>query len=51
VESFEEPTSNDRLRENINLFEERRVEAHLRALAYKKVVARLYNRKYALGIS
>ncbi|RWW71172.1 hypothetical protein BHE74_00021102 [Ensete ventricosum] len=45
VESYEESASVDRLRENLDLLEERSVEAHLRALTYKKVVARLYDRK------
>ncbi|RWV87729.1 hypothetical protein GW17_00050247 [Ensete ventricosum] len=43
VEYYEEPTSFNRLRENLNLLKERRVKAHLRAFTYKKIVARLYD--------
>ncbi|RZR90727.1 hypothetical protein BHM03_00018680 [Ensete ventricosum] len=43
VESYEEPTSSDRLRENLDLLKERRTEAHLLAFTYKKTVARLYD--------
>ncbi|RWW60045.1 hypothetical protein BHE74_00032985 [Ensete ventricosum] len=45
VESYEEPTSSDRLRENLDLLKERRAKAHLRAFTYKKTVARLYDYK------
>ncbi|RWW88977.1 hypothetical protein BHE74_00002138, partial [Ensete ventricosum] len=51
VESYEEPSLPDRLRENLDLLEERRAKAHLRALAYKKVVARLYDGKGNLASS
>ncbi|RRT31309.1 hypothetical protein B296_00057315 [Ensete ventricosum] len=33
------------LRENLDLLEEKRVDAHLRALAYRRVVTKLYNRR------
>ncbi|RWV79119.1 hypothetical protein GW17_00059803, partial [Ensete ventricosum] len=33
------------LRENLDLLEERRAEAHLRTLAYKKAIVRLYDHK------
>ncbi|RZR73188.1 hypothetical protein BHM03_00021283 [Ensete ventricosum] len=49
VEFYEESSSVDRLRENLDLLEERRVTAHLQTLKYKKVVARLYNRKGKLA--
>ena len=43
--TFEENDSEEGLRANLDLLEERRAEAHLRTLAYKKGAARLYNRK------
>ncbi|RZS02898.1 hypothetical protein BHM03_00033004 [Ensete ventricosum] len=43
VKCFEEEALGKRLWENLDLFEERRAEAHLRTLTYKKVIARLYN--------
>ncbi|RWV81821.1 hypothetical protein GW17_00056730, partial [Ensete ventricosum] len=36
-------------RKNLYLLEERRAEAYLRALAYNKVVVRLYNRRGKLA--
>ncbi|RRT75798.1 hypothetical protein B296_00017857, partial [Ensete ventricosum] len=36
-------SSNIQLRENLDLLEEKRAEAHLRELTYRKAVARLYN--------
>ncbi|RWW79658.1 hypothetical protein BHE74_00012035, partial [Ensete ventricosum] len=45
VENFEEHTSEEGLQANLDLLEEQRVEAHLRALACKKVMAKLYNQK------
>ncbi|RWW20711.1 hypothetical protein GW17_00015161 [Ensete ventricosum] len=45
VENYEEGILEEGLRANLDLVKERRVEAHLRALAYKNAVARLYNRK------
>ncbi|RZS22272.1 hypothetical protein BHM03_00055021 [Ensete ventricosum] len=49
VESYEESESSNRLRENLNLLEERRAEAHLWALTYRKVVTRLYDRREKLA--
>ncbi|RWW12220.1 hypothetical protein GW17_00024121, partial [Ensete ventricosum] len=45
VESFEEQASDKQLQKNLNLLEEQRAEAHLTALAYKKDIVKLYNRK------
>uniref|UniRef100_A0A804ICM7 Reverse transcriptase domain-containing protein n=1 Tax=Musa acuminata subsp. malaccensis TaxID=214687 RepID=A0A804ICM7_MUSAM len=42
---YEQDNSKDCLRANIDLLEERRAEAHLRTLAYKKATARMYNYK------
>ncbi|RWW73963.1 hypothetical protein BHE74_00018131 [Ensete ventricosum] len=41
----DEEVSNRQLRENLDLLDEKRVEAHLRTLAYKKAIAKLYNRR------
>ncbi|RZS25664.1 hypothetical protein BHM03_00058892 [Ensete ventricosum] len=49
VENYEEGILEEGLRANLDLVKERRVEAHLRALAYKNAVARLYNRKGQAG--
>ncbi|RRT58228.1 hypothetical protein B296_00041319 [Ensete ventricosum] len=46
---YDEVASNNQLRENLDLLEEKRAEAHLRILAYKKAVAKLYNRKDKLA--
>ena len=43
--TFGENNSEEVLRANLDLLEERRVEAHLRTLVYKKVIARLYNQR------
>ncbi|RWV79215.1 hypothetical protein BHE74_00016994 [Ensete ventricosum] len=43
VEHYEGPTSDAQLCENLDLLEEKRTEAHLRELTYKKAVALLYN--------
>ncbi|RZS13362.1 hypothetical protein BHM03_00044932 [Ensete ventricosum] len=51
VEYYEEPTSFDRLRENLDLLKERRVKAHLRAFTYKKIVARLYDYRGKLALN
>ncbi|RWW13855.1 hypothetical protein GW17_00022413 [Ensete ventricosum] len=45
IEYYEKDASDAQLRENFDLLEERRVEAHLRELTYKKAGARLYNSK------
>ncbi|RWW07435.1 hypothetical protein GW17_00029179 [Ensete ventricosum] len=51
VENFEEEASKRGLRENLDLLEEQRAEAHLRTLAYKKLVTKLYNRKGKLTMN
>ncbi|XP_065007548.1 uncharacterized protein LOC135638361 [Musa acuminata AAA Group] len=43
--TFKQNNSEEDLRANLDLREERRAEAHLRNLAYKKATARLYNRR------
>ncbi|RWW01446.1 hypothetical protein GW17_00035517 [Ensete ventricosum] len=43
TEHYEKDISDVQLRENLDLLEEKRVEAHLRELTYKKAIARLYN--------
>ncbi|RWW41987.1 hypothetical protein BHE74_00052494 [Ensete ventricosum] len=45
VESYEEQASYKKLWENLDLLEERRAKVHLKALTYKKAIAKLYNRK------
>ncbi|XP_009387105.2 uncharacterized protein LOC103974082 [Musa acuminata AAA Group] len=42
---YEQAGSEEGLRANLDLLEERRAEVHLRTLAYKKAVARVYNCK------
>ncbi|RRT37633.1 hypothetical protein B296_00038398, partial [Ensete ventricosum] len=44
VETYQEPSSSDRLRENLDLLKERRAAMHMQILEYKKAVANLYNR-------
>ncbi|RWV78322.1 hypothetical protein GW17_00060730 [Ensete ventricosum] len=51
VESYEEPTSSDRLRENLDLLKERRTEAHRRAFTYKKTITRLYDYRGKLALN
>ncbi|RRT55073.1 hypothetical protein B296_00020726, partial [Ensete ventricosum] len=51
VESYEGSSSSYRLKENLDLLEEQRAEAHLQALVYKKAVARLYNHKGKLALN
>ncbi|RRT34364.1 hypothetical protein B296_00058974 [Ensete ventricosum] len=41
----DEEASSQQLRENLDLLEEKRADAHLRTLTYKKAVTRLYNHK------
>ncbi|RRT62294.1 hypothetical protein B296_00027334 [Ensete ventricosum] len=41
--------SSQQLRENLDLLEEKRVDAHLRTLAYKKAIVRLCNHKRKLA--
>ncbi|RRT54625.1 hypothetical protein B296_00016937, partial [Ensete ventricosum] len=45
VQTHGEEASNQQLRENLNLLEEKRAYAHLRALAYRRAVTKLYNRR------
>ncbi|RZS03764.1 hypothetical protein BHM03_00033976 [Ensete ventricosum] len=45
VKSFEEDSSGQGLRENLDSLEKRRAEVHLWTLAYQRVIARLYNRR------
>ncbi|RWW54346.1 hypothetical protein BHE74_00039078 [Ensete ventricosum] len=42
---YDEEASNKQLHENLDLLEEKQAESHLRTLAYKKVVDKLYNRR------
>ncbi|RZS07686.1 hypothetical protein BHM03_00038557 [Ensete ventricosum] len=43
VEHYEGATSDAQLRENLDLLEEKRTEAHLRELTFQKAIALLYN--------
>ncbi|XP_065050213.1 uncharacterized protein LOC135680155 [Musa acuminata AAA Group] len=43
--SYDEEASGEGLRADLDLLEERRADAHVRALSYKRAVARVYNRK------
>ncbi|XP_064987284.1 uncharacterized protein LOC135626024 [Musa acuminata AAA Group] len=43
--TFEQNNFEEGLKANLDLLEEKRAEAHLRTLVYKKATARLYNRK------
>ncbi|XP_009389876.1 uncharacterized protein LOC103976409 [Musa acuminata AAA Group] len=45
TKSYDEGTSDEGLRAALDLLEERRADAHIRALSYKRAVARVYNRK------
>ncbi|RRT37691.1 hypothetical protein B296_00043695 [Ensete ventricosum] len=45
VQTQREEESNQQLCENLDLLEEKRVDAHLRALAYRRVVTKLYNHR------
>ncbi|RRT32674.1 hypothetical protein B296_00042869 [Ensete ventricosum] len=45
VQTHGEEASNQQLRENLDLLEEKRVDAHLRALAYRRAITKLYNRR------
>ncbi|RRT52595.1 hypothetical protein B296_00040056, partial [Ensete ventricosum] len=49
IENFEEEASEKGLWAHLNLLEERRVKAHLRTLAYKKAMAKLYNARGKLA--
>ncbi|XP_065007682.1 uncharacterized protein LOC135638490 [Musa acuminata AAA Group] len=43
--SYDEKVSNEGLQASLDVLEERRADAHLKALSYKRAVARVYNRK------
>ena len=43
VENFDDVTSRNRLRAGLDLVEERRADAYLRTLSYRRDIARLYN--------
>ncbi|RWW41833.1 hypothetical protein BHE74_00052657, partial [Ensete ventricosum] len=45
VQIHGEEVSNQQLRENLDLLEEKRADAYLPALAYRRVVTKLYNRR------
>ncbi|RWW87959.1 hypothetical protein BHE74_00003178, partial [Ensete ventricosum] len=45
VQLYKEEASDKQLRKNLYLLEEKWAEAHLRILAYKRAIARLYNHK------
>ncbi|KAJ8480483.1 hypothetical protein OPV22_024210 [Ensete ventricosum] len=45
IQTQSQEGSDQNLRRNLDLLEERRADAHLRALAYRRVVARIYNRR------
>ncbi|RRT31579.1 hypothetical protein B296_00047185 [Ensete ventricosum] len=46
-----EEESNQQLRENLDLLEEKRADAHLRALVYRRAVTKLYNRRDKLALN
>ncbi|XP_065033898.1 uncharacterized protein LOC135666260 [Musa acuminata AAA Group] len=43
--SYDEEASNQGLRASLDMLEERRTDAHLKALSHQRAVARVYNRK------
>ncbi|KAJ8475585.1 hypothetical protein OPV22_019312 [Ensete ventricosum] len=45
VQTQRKEESNQQLRENLDLLEEKRADAHLRALAYRRTVTKLYNHR------
>ncbi|XP_065015514.1 uncharacterized protein LOC135642962 [Musa acuminata AAA Group] len=45
IGGYDEEVSNEGLRAALDLLEEQRADAHLKALSYKRVVAKVYNRK------
>ncbi|RRT75504.1 hypothetical protein B296_00009487, partial [Ensete ventricosum] len=49
VQTHDEETSNQQLRKNLDLLEEKRADAHLRMLAYRRDVAKLYNCRVKLA--
>ncbi|RRT35384.1 hypothetical protein B296_00043424 [Ensete ventricosum] len=49
VQTQREEESNQQLQDNLDLLEEKRVDSHLRALAYRRVVTKLYNHRGKLA--
>ncbi|XP_064983502.1 uncharacterized protein LOC135623960 [Musa acuminata AAA Group] len=45
TKGYDEGASEEGLRTALDLLEERRADAHIRALSYKRAIARVYNRK------
>ncbi|RWW70452.1 hypothetical protein BHE74_00021866, partial [Ensete ventricosum] len=45
VQTQRQEKSDQQLRENLDLLEEKRADSHLRALAYIRAVTKLYNRR------
>ncbi|RZS17009.1 hypothetical protein BHM03_00049098 [Ensete ventricosum] len=45
VQTQRQEESGQQLRENLDLLEEKRADTHLRALAYRRAVAKIYNRR------
>ncbi|RWW49265.1 hypothetical protein BHE74_00044596 [Ensete ventricosum] len=45
IQMHDKEASSQQLHENLDLLEEKRADAHLRTLAYKKAIVRLYNHK------
>nr|XP_009388298.1 PREDICTED: uncharacterized protein LOC103975116 [Musa acuminata subsp. malaccensis] len=43
--SYDQEVSNEGLRAGLDMLEERRADAHLKALSYQRAVARVYNKK------
>ncbi|RWW53388.1 hypothetical protein BHE74_00040146, partial [Ensete ventricosum] len=43
VQTQRNKESNQQIRENLDLLEEKRADAHLRALAYRRAITKLYN--------
>ncbi|RZS27969.1 hypothetical protein BHM03_00061516, partial [Ensete ventricosum] len=51
VQTQGEEASNQQLCENLDLLEEKRVDAHLRTLAYRRAVTKLYNHRLKLALN
>ncbi|RRT31214.1 hypothetical protein B296_00051674, partial [Ensete ventricosum] len=45
VQTQRKEESDQQLRGNLDLLEEKRADAHLRALAYRRVITKIYNRR------
>ncbi|RZR79003.1 hypothetical protein BHM03_00004567, partial [Ensete ventricosum] len=45
IQTYDKEASNQQLGENLDLLEENRADAHLRTLAYKRAIVKLYNRR------